>query len=212
MIYLFFFLLEVSVLYRLSQIVSYRFYKSLPFILYVILFLPGTFIHELSHLLMAKILFVPVGKFNLKPTKMDKEIVLGSVSIAKVDLLRRLVIGSAPMIFGLLIVVSTVYFSISSGLLKDWKITFLISYVVFVIGNTMFSSKKDLEGAWKVGLASALIFIFFYVVGIRVYINTGNQVIISFTQVLKLVDIYLLVPILINFSISACYYLKNKIL
>jgi membrane-associated protease RseP (regulator of RpoE activity) len=35
--------------------------------LFSIIFLPGVFLHELSHFLMAKILFIPTGKFSIFP-------------------------------------------------------------------------------------------------------------------------------------------------
>ena len=211
MIYFAIFLVELFVLWRLSRVINSRFYNSLPFGLYAVLFLPGTFIHELSHFLMAKLLFVPVGKFTIRPQKYEKEVVLGSVSIAGVDIMRRLVIGAAPVIFGLFLVMATIYLVIANNLIRDTRIAILVSYVVFIVGNTMFSSKKDMEGAWKVAISSSVIFFIFYLLGIRFYLNFESAFFARIIEVVKLMNLYLLAPIAIDALISACYLLKNKI-
>lgn len=72
--------------------------------IYAVLFLPGTFVHELSHYLTSKILFVPVSKFNIWPKTDGLKLQLGSVSIAKTDLIRGTLIGTSPFILGVLII------------------------------------------------------------------------------------------------------------
>ncbi len=110
-----------------------------------LLFFPGVVVHELAHLLTAGILFVPVGDMELVPKIGEGgEVRLGSVAIAKTDPIRRMIIGIAPVIFGLLIIIGVPYFM--QGKL-NFAFTALVIYLLFVVGNTMFSSKKDLEGA-----------------------------------------------------------------
>src|SRR3989344_5460758 len=115
MIYLFLLLLEITVLYLLSRRVVrsvYRFFfqvtrrRTLGMYLFAILFLPGTFIHEISHFLAALFLLVPVGNLELIP-KFKEEgggVDLGSVAIGKTDPIRRFLIGVAPFVFGLFII------------------------------------------------------------------------------------------------------------
>ncbi|MCR4263456.1 MAG: hypothetical protein NUV98_01925 [Candidatus Roizmanbacteria bacterium] len=76
--------------------------KTLAVSLISLLLYPGVVIHELSHLIMAVILFVPVKSMSLVP-KMVEENKLqgGSVTIAKVDPLRRTLVGIAPMFVGI---------------------------------------------------------------------------------------------------------------
>lgn len=74
--------------------------------LYFFLFLPGIFLHELSHYLMALILRVNVGKFSLWPQKKGKELVLGSVQVSGVGPLRHSMVGIAPLIFGCFVVLA----------------------------------------------------------------------------------------------------------
>lgn len=74
---------------------------NLSMALFSLLFFPGVFIHELSHLLMAKILIVPTGKFSFIPQSMPNgRLRLGYVEISKTDILRDSIIGTAPLIAG----------------------------------------------------------------------------------------------------------------
>lgn len=191
MIYFLLFLIELYLLWNVSRQVNSHFYNKLPFWVYIVFFLPGTFIHELSHFIVAKLLLVPVGKFNLRPKKLEKEIILGSVAIAKVDNLRRLLIGIAPLIIGIGLILATVYFSVSNGWYHNWVVDIFVIYLIFVLGNSMFSSKKDLEGAWKVLLVILIITAAAIILKLKINIE------ISF-DVLQKIDLYLLAPIVID--------------
>lgn len=70
--------------------------------LFALSFFPGTLLHELSHFAVSVLLFVPVSNLNLIPQILpDNKVRLGSVKIAKVDFLRRTIIGLAPVFVGL---------------------------------------------------------------------------------------------------------------
>lgn len=206
------FLLEILVLWRLSSKLTSRLLYLLPTRIFIILFLPGTFIHEMSHYLMAKLLFVPVGKFTITPRFQEKEIVLGSVSIAKKDILRRLVIGAAPIIFGAAILLGLIYASISQKLYQDYWLAGFIAYVVFVIGNTMFSSKQDLKGAWQLGLVIALFAITLSLLGVQVEVNPNSIIYENAARTIRLACVYLMVPIVIDavllLLVNKCNILK----
>lgn len=113
-----------------------------------ILFLPGTIVHELSHLLVAGILMVPVGEIDLLPEVDGQQVKLGSVQIGHTDPFRRMLIGVAPLILGLSALVGLIYFNKESlSSFSPLWLSILVIYLLFQITNTMFSSKKDLEGA-----------------------------------------------------------------
>lgn len=83
------------------------------------------------------------------PEVKENGVKLGHVEIAKTDFFRRALIGFAPVFVGMGILVGGVAFANSQFFAKGdypiWLILVLF-YLVVVIGNTMFSSKKDLEG------------------------------------------------------------------
>lgn len=137
-------------------------------ILFSILFFPGILIHELAHWLMAKLLFVPTSSMEFIPQIQGGSIKLGSVSIAKTDPLRRLLIGVAPVWLGLSILLGTLwciqtYFQYFT--FYPWWIWLGLGYMVFVIGSTMFSSRKDLEGSLGIVIGLGLIVALLYITG-----------------------------------------------
>jgi len=135
--------------------------------LFAVIMLPGTILHELSHWLVAEILQVPTGKFDYMPRAEGNNIRMGSVQIGKVDPFRRTLVGVAPMISGIIAIVILVNL-LPIGRIQDSPLqttqpsklllttynlqllsplSFLYLYLIFIISNTMISSKKDLEAA-----------------------------------------------------------------
>lgn len=115
--------------------------------IFAILFLPGTILHELSHMLVAGILLVPVGDIDVLPEITENGVRLGSAQVGESDLLRRSLVGVAPVMVGLGVIVSILFLA-KDGLfvLNQWWEVVGVLYIIFEVANTMFSSKKDLEG------------------------------------------------------------------
>lgn len=183
------FLVEFIVLFFVSRNFT-RSLSFLPITLISFIFLPGIIIHELSHLLVASILFVKTGEIEFMPQRHEGELKLGSVSIGQTDPVRRFLIGVSPIIGGLGIIF--VIFQFASLSTTGILIKVLLSYVLFTIGNTMFSSKKDLEGAITLLLVILIISIAFFVMGFRIQSSwfDGNSF-LSFTDNIKQADLYL---------------------
>jgi hypothetical protein len=114
--------------------------------LYVVFFLllPGIFLHELSHILMAELLQVKTGELKLKPELKDGELRLGSAQIALTDPFRLTLIGIAPFITGMAFLWALIYFGLDPTL-GWWRL--LIGYLIFSVANTLFSSASDLQAA-----------------------------------------------------------------
>ena len=203
------FVFELFLLYFLSHNVTMlfsRFFyrltrsKNLTVNLLALLFLPGTILHEMAHMLTAMVFFVPVGDISILPKLTSGGVILGSVSMGKTDPLRRLIIGTAPVFFGIGIIVGALYFISKNNLLNNYWSILLLAYAVFEIGNTMFSSKKDMEGAIELLIVVILMGGIFYLMGLRIQIET----IIAFlsqpliTAVFQKGSIYLLFPIIVD--------------
>lgn len=115
-------------------------------ILYSILVLPGTIIHELSHWLVAEILQVRTGEIVILPELAGhgQEERLGSVQTEKSDPFRGFLIGLAPFVTGLgiLIVLGQL---LTTGWIQSfvWWQLGLIIYGIMVVGNSMLISRSD---------------------------------------------------------------------
>lgn len=180
-----------------------RLLRALPTFLYVVLFLPGTFIHEFAHLVAARLLNVRVGKFSLKPERREKEVVLGSVSVAKTDFIRKFLVGTAPVIFGLAVIFATVHYGIEKNITSDPRAMVAVGYFVFVVANSMFFSKADLEGAWKVVLLGIIIFAALYFLGLRINFVVSEDL-------LATASLYLLPVLAIDVGILAVLSLVRR--
>lgn len=74
-------------------------------VIFALIFLPGVFLHELSHFITAKLLRVPTGRFSLLPqVQPDGRLRLGYVETAPGGFLRDALIGVAPLVTGNLFV------------------------------------------------------------------------------------------------------------
>ncbi len=69
--------------------------------LFSLLFLPGVLLHELSHLVAARLLGVRTARFSLLPQALaDGRLLLGYVETRRTDVLRDSLIGLAPLMTG----------------------------------------------------------------------------------------------------------------
>jgi hypothetical protein len=135
--------------------------------IFQIIFLPGVFLHEGSHFLMAKLLRVRTGRFSVIPRALpDGRLQLGFVETAKSDILRDSLIGAAPLIFGTLVVAFVAInrlqmdvlwrtlqngqfnlFWMGVGILPRVQDFWLWLFLVFTVSSTMTPSESD-RHAW----------------------------------------------------------------
>jgi hypothetical protein len=138
--------LRTRLVFEISGISLLLFGRTNPGLaVYSLFFLPGTVIHELSHWIVAEVLQVRTGEITIFPSASEEEDTqrLGSVATQKTDPFRGFLIGLAPFISGLLILV------VLGRLLADgwgtyvWWQTTLVVYGIVVVGNSMMISSAD---------------------------------------------------------------------
>lgn len=169
------------------------------------LFLPGTVIHELAHVLSAGALMVHYGDIEFTPEIRPDGVKLGTAEIGKTDLFRRAIIGVAPVLVGLILILSLLFF-VTARLISGENVPFWLAivfvYVLFEVGNTMFSSRKDLEGAAEVLLIIIAFFIVMYILRFEaVFTFIGSLMTDSVAEFFKRADLFILVPIIIDLLI-----------
>lgn len=167
------FFLSREVTKSLSRVFLHVFHSSSLMIhVLAFLFLPGVIIHELSHFLMASILFVPTGEIEFLPEVRGSEVKMGSVAIASTDPFRRFLIGVAPLLIGFFVIL-LLFWYIAPVVLVSWQ-TVLLLYGAFEVSNTMFSSKKDMEGALGIIVLACLVALLLLVLHVPVVPVTAS--------------------------------------
>ena len=145
--------------------------------LFSVLFFPGVFLHELSHLLMAKMLGVPTQGFSLIPHVVGGgRLQMGYVETQQTDIVRDSLIGLAPLITGTLLIAYAGLNRLQLGLLlgtltsghidlfwaglrqlpaaKDFYLWF---YLAFTVSSTMMPSESDRHAWLPLGLWTAVL-------------------------------------------------------
>jgi hypothetical protein len=140
--------------------------------LFSFLFLPGVFLHELSHFILAKLLFVRTGGFSLLPQSLpDGRLRMGYMETEATDIVRDSLIGAAPIITGGLVVALIALrplhllplwsvfrngqfglFWLGITLLPQIRDFWLWFYLAFAISSTMLPSQSDRHAWLPVGL------------------------------------------------------------
>lgn len=219
MVYLMLFLAELVILHFLSKGVTLGIYKAFfritgnrdwAIYLLAILFFPGTFVHEISHFLVALFLLVPVGELELLPQvqeggvhphtkRLGVGVKMGSVAIANTDNLRRFLIGVAPFVLGTGLILGGTYFAVQNSLILKPFYLLPFIYLLFAISNTMFASKSDLKGAFKLFLFTLFLYILILIVGVNFpFLKPGVVFTPVVLEVLKLSNLYLLLPLAVD--------------
>ncbi len=187
----------------------YRAVRSEKLALYFICFfyLPGTFLHEVAHLLTGVALFLKVTRFTIFPvverTQGGYGIKLGSVTYIQRDPLRGFLVGIAPIFFGVL------FFYFLPSLFAEFGISILgrivVGYGAFVVASTMVSSKQDLrDGIFMIPLLLLFGFLFY----IFQYNPLGNQYVLEF---ISQMNYHLSIALLINMGVYAVTAIFLKI-
>ncbi len=156
-------------------------------VLFAMIFLPGVFLHEFSHLATAKILGVRTGRFSLVPqARPDGRLQLGYVEAASGGFLRDALIGLAPLVTGSLVVALIAIYRME--LLPLWDYVQLVDwtqfwnglklvpslpdfwlwfYLTFTVSSTMMPSISDRQAWLPVGILIAVL------IGIAVLAGAG---------------------------------------
>lgn len=150
---------------------------KLTMAVFSILFFPGVVLHELSHFLMAKLLFVRTRGFSIIPKMMPEGYLrMGYVEVAQTDIVRDSLIGAAPLILGNLVVAYIAIYRLH--LLPLWEVLrngqmnlfwmgvtllpnvqdfFLWFYLTFAISSTMLPSPSDRHAWLPLGISMAIL-------------------------------------------------------
>jgi hypothetical protein len=238
-----FWLLLTIILFIILFFISRAFLKSSYQLLYLtsgnknlavtvvsLFLLPGTIIHELSHMIVAELLRVKTYEFSFIPEIIEKKYIkAGSIQIQKTDPFRHTLIGLSPILFGLMIIFSLTDFFIlpffnqefiTNLNITDSLVLITLLYLLLTIAITMFSSKSDLKASIYPLVFIAVIILALQLAGISININISQNTVNVFSlffknlsQGLTITLIISLIGTILNKSIiKIIYFLKRKAL
>ena len=198
--------------------------------IFSLLFFPGVFLHELSHLLMAKLLGVQTGKFSLLPQVMDDgRLQLGYVEAASSDFFRDSLVGLAPLISGMVFIAIAANIPMHLTIMWDtlrngqWSL-FLAGlqelptvpdfwvwfYATFAVSTTMMPSESDRHAWLPLGLVSAIL------IGVAILAGAGPWLLANlappFNQFLRSTAVILLVSIVVHILLIMPLFLIHRLL
>ena len=185
--------------------------------LWSLIFLPGTIIHEMSHLFAAAVTGTKIGKVEIFPElprsgigaefdQQKKSVHLGYVQTQELGLFRGFLVGTAPFLVGLgLLVWISSTFEISN--LKFQISNLLKLYLFFTIANSLFPSWVDIKHALPLIILGIIAGIGLYFSGVNMTLTPDSPVLIAISALSKA----LMLSVIINFSILLIIRLINVV-
>ena len=150
------FIIQILVMYLSTQLAMRKIFHGLmhlthspkiSFYLLSLIYLPGTFLHEMSHFFTSIVLFVMPHRFDLIPEIEEHErgyaMKFGAVHTQATDPIRQMLISLAPLVYGIGFFYSMFAFNIFPH--SNVWINVLGIYLSFSISSSMFSSRHDLK-------------------------------------------------------------------
>ncbi len=117
------------------------------------------------------------------------EIKLGEVIFIKKDFLRAILVGIAPVFFGIGILFLLFFYHIYPA--NNLGLNILYSYLIFSISANMFSSKQDLKDSALIIPLILLLLAVFYVFDIKININ-------GIYAIMEKINFYIFFVLIIN--------------
>jgi hypothetical protein len=139
---------------------------------------------------------------SLFPSVNGQEVKLGEVKFDRRDPIRGILVGIAPLFFGVLFIFGVFYFKIYPS--QNIWMNVLISYILFSVSSNMFSSPQDLKETVLAIPFALLIAAGFYLLDIKVNLSILDAI-------MKEANYYLLFVLVINISLFFLMRLLNSL-
>ena len=151
------------------------------------IFLPGTVIHEMSHFLFAILTGARTGNIEIFPRFLEEDcekeekdsgVILGSVQTQKLNLFQGFMVGTAPFIVGITLLIwlaSMIQASYESSAI--YMLLFQ-GYLFFTISNSFFPSWTDIKQVLPLTVVVLIVIILSWIIGLKVVLSPNSQLIV----------------------------------
>lgn len=185
--------------------------------LWSIIFLPGTILHEVSHFLVAAATGARTGGVEIFPDILEKDweaeekgkgTVLGYVQTQKLNPIRGFLVGLAPFISGLALLIWLTSLLQTSFDSRAYTLFFLEVYLFFTIANSFFPSWSDIKQTLP------LLVILAISLGIALFFGFHLQFVQAWPQIQNLaavLSLALLLSVIVNTLVLSILFILNHL-
>lgn len=149
-------------------------------IIWSLIFLPGTLIHEVSHFLVAALTGARTGKIEIFPEYLENEksihVALGSVQTQKLNPLQGFLVGLAPFISGLALLIWLASLLLAGLATPNYWLLLLEGYLFFTIANSFFPSWPDIHQTLPFVIISLVVALLAWYFGFQIFLNSNSYI------------------------------------
>jgi hypothetical protein len=185
-------------------------------VVWSIIFLPGTVIHELSHFLFAILTGAKTGKIEIFPRFLEEDwedeegggnVTLGYVQTQRLNPIQGLFVGLAPFILGMAMLVWISTQIQVSYLSASYYLLVFQGYLFFTISNSFFPSSSDLKHVYPVAITLIIVLAALWFFGINFLVTPSAD----FFDLLNTISLTLMFSAILNLFITATLFFLNKL-
>lgn len=150
-------------------------------IIWSIIFLPGTIVHEVSHFLIAALTGAHTGKIEIFPEYLESDersthVAFGSVQTQKLNPIQGFLVGIAPFISGMALLIWLASLLQISFTDRNIWLLILEGYFFFTIANSFLPSWTDIKQTLPFVIVFLLIALLAWYFGFQIFLNSNSYI------------------------------------
>jgi len=184
-------------------------------IIWSLIFLPGTIIHEVSHFLLAALTGARTGKIEIFPEYLEDEsdnqntrVALGSVQTQKLNPLQGFLVGIAPFLSGIVLLIWLAALLQTSYTTSNTWLFLLEGYFFFTIANSFFPSWTDIKQTLPFVIIFLLVALAAWYFGFQVSLNSNSYLLTVLNSLWQAIGI----SVLINLGLIGVLFILNRLI
>ena len=159
--------------------------RNTAIVVWSFIFLPGTIVHEISHFLAAAFTGARTGKIEIFPEYLEEDadeeergtkVALGYVQTQRLNPIQGFLVGTAPFISGLALLIFLASLLRASYLSQNYQLLILQGYFFFTIANSFFPSWVDIQQTIPFIVLTIIAALAAWFFGLQIFLEPTSQV------------------------------------